>query len=296
MVDRENQHSIVTGGSSGIGKAIALQLAREGADVSILARGEARLQQAKEEIEQVRRSERQRVLALSVDVSDRVQVMETIGEAIAQLGPPAQLITSAGIAHPGHFQDLSAEVFEQAMAVNYFGTLYCIQAVLPFMEKQPVEKQPVEKQQIERPQVKKQQTKKQQTGQICLLSSGAALIGLYGYSAYGASKFAVRGLAESLRAELKPVGIQVSVAYPPDTETPQLAAESRTKPAATKEITATAKLWQADDVAQAILQGMARGRFELSLGLEIGVLTRLHSVISPVLNRYFDEIVARFPR
>ncbi|MGD1895428.1 MAG: SDR family oxidoreductase [Phormidesmis sp.] len=234
-------HSIITGGSSGIGKAIALNLARQGANVSILARGEERLLQAKAEIEQARKSAAQTVLALRVDVSDRAQVETTIEDAIDRLGPPAQLITCAGIAHPGHFQELPVEMFEKTMAVNYFGTLYAIRAVLPAM-------------------------KQQSSGQIGILSSGAGLIGLYGYSAYGSSKFAVRGLAESLRAELKPLGIQVSIAYPPDTNTPQLEVENKTKPAATKEITATAMLWQPEAVAQVILDGMAKGRFEQSPG------------------------------
>ena len=262
------RHSIVTGGSSGIGKAIALKLARQGDHVSILARDAGRLQQAKAEIEAVRRSDQQRVLGLSVDVSDRAAISESIEEAITTLGAPHRLITCAGVARPGRFQAMSAEIFEQAMSVNYFGTLYCIQAVVPYMLDQ-------------------------QSGQICLVSSGAAFIGLYGYSAYGASKFAVRGLAESLRAELKPEGIQVFVAYPPDTDTPQLREENKTKPAATKKITATAKLWQADDVADVILRGMEQGRFAISPGLEMGILSRFHSLISPLLNRYFDGIVAR---
>ncbi|MEO0645782.1 MAG: SDR family oxidoreductase [Cyanobacteria bacterium J06650_10] len=265
------RHSIITGGSSGIGKAIALELAREGSHVSIVARDEARLAVAKAEIEAARRFADQEVLALSVDVSDRAAVIQTMAAAIDQLGRPHQLITCAGVARPGHFQELSAEIFERAMSVNYFGTLYCIQAVLPSMQAV-------------------------QAGQICLVSSGAGLLGLYGYSAYGASKFAVRGLAESLRAELKPEGIQVAIAYPPDTDTPQLLAENKTKPAATKEITATAKLWQPEAVATVVLQGMEKGKFVISPGLEISVLTRLHSLILPLLNRYFDRIVSRYPR
>ena len=265
------KHSIVTGGSSGIGKAIALELARRGDHVSILARGQDRLEQAKGEIEAARRSDQQRVLAMRVDVSDRAAVMQVMEDAIAQLGSPQRLITCAGVARPGHFQAMSAEVFEQAMSINYFGTLHCVQAVLPFMQAE-------------------------HSGQICLVSSGAGLVGLYGYSAYGPSKFAVRGLAESLRAELKTEGVQVSVVYPPDTQTPQLVEENKTKPAATKKITATAKTWQAVDVARVTLSGMERGRFVISPGVEISLLVRLHSLILPLLNRYFDGIVAMSSR
>ena len=266
-VNTENQHAIITGGSSGIGKAIARQLAQQGAHISIIARGEARLNEAQAEIEQVRKSSAQKVLALTADVSDRSQAEQAIKTAIEQLGPPTLLVTSAGIAQPGYFQDIPIDVFEQTMAVNYFGTLYCIRAALPAMEQQ-------------------------RQGHVAIISSGAALVGLYGYSAYGPSKFAVRGLAETLRAELKPVGVKVAITYPPDTDTPQLIEENKTKPPATKKITATAKLWSADDVARVILKGMSQNRFEISPGIEIGILTRLHSLIAPLLNQYFDRIAA----
>ena len=87
------------------------------------------------------------------------------------------------------------DVHERTMQVNYFGSLYCVNAVLPYMTKA-------------------------QKGQIVLVSSGAGLVGLYGYTPYSPSKFALRGLAESMRQELKDQGIRVSIVYPPDTDTP----------------------------------------------------------------------------
>lgn len=264
-------HAIITGGSSGIGKAIALQLAQQGAHISIIARDPERLHQAKGELEQVCPHPHQRVLALSCDVSDRQQVDPVMEEAIATLGPPHYLITCAGIAYPDHFQDIPIDIFERTMAVNYFGTLYCIRAALPSMEQQG-------------------------SGQIAMISSAVGLIGLYGYSAYSPSKFALRGLAESLRGELKPLGIGVSIVYPTDTDTPQLAQENKTKPAATKEIADTANLWQPEDVARVVVRGLRRHQFEITPGLEMTLFNRLHSLVSPLLNRYFDGIIARHPR
>lgn len=271
QVKRMNGHAIITGGSSGIGRAIALGLARQGVCVSIIARNPQRLQHATAELEQAASHTDQRVLALSADVSDRHQVERAVQEAIAQLGPPEWLVTCAGIAIPGYFQDIPPDIFERSMAVNYFGTLYCIQAALPTMEAQ-------------------------KRGHIGIVSSGAGLLGLYGYSAYGPSKFALRGLAETLRAELKSIGIGVSILYPPDTDTPQLAMENQTKPPATQHITAAASLWQPDDVAQVMLDGMERGQFAITPGPEMAILHRLHSLLAPLLNRYFDQIVKRYPR
>jgi 3-dehydrosphinganine reductase len=104
-------------------------------------------------------------------------------------------------ARPGYFEEVPVAVFERTMAVNYFGTLYPLKAVVPAMVKRG-------------------------KGAVVLISSGAGLMGLFGYTPYSPTKFALRGLAESLRAELKPTGVHVMIVYPPDTDTPQLAARA----------------------------------------------------------------------
>lgn len=261
----EQQHVIITGGSSGIGKATAKQLASLGANISIIARSPAKLETAQAEIEKAALHPDQRVLTFAADVADRTQAERAIQAAIEQLGAPDLLIACAGIAHPGYFQDLAIEVFERTMAVNYFGSLYCIRAALPAMT----------------------------SGHIVLVSSGAGLIGIYGYTPYSPSKFALRGLAESLRGELKVSGIGLSIVYPPDTDTPQLAEENKTKPPETKAITATAETWSAEAVAQEIIKGVQKNQFMITPGLELTIVAKLHSLISPLLNRYFDRIVAK---
>jgi 3-dehydrosphinganine reductase len=265
------QHVIITGGSSGIGKALALKLIQSRANLSIIARTPSTLEATKTELEAARSHPKQQVLALSANVACMAEVTGAIESAIAQLGPPDLLITSAGMAQPGHFRDLPLSVFEQTMAINYFGTLYSIKAVLPAMEQR-------------------------RKGHIVLISSGAGLVGLYGYTPYSPSKFALRGLAESLRGELKEWGIDVAIAYPPDTDTPQLAAENLTKPLATQRITATAKTWTAEAVADAIVRGVEQKVFEITPGLEMTLLAKLHSAIAPGFRWYCDRIVGRVAR
>jgi len=262
------KHAIVTGGSSGIGKAIAKLIAADGANVSIIARNPEKLNSAQQEIAEVAIKPEQKILSLVADVAENEQVVKAINQAIASSGAPDLLITSAGIAIPDHFENLSLAVFEKTMQVNYFGSLFAIKAALPAMQDAG-------------------------KGKIVLISSGAGLVGLYGYTAYGSSKFALRGLAESLRGELKPQGIQVAIVYPPDTDTPQLAAENKTKPSATKAITATAKTWSAEAVAGEIITGLRNKQFAITPGLELTILNRFHSLISPILNRYFDGIVSK---
>ena len=97
------------------------------------------------------------------------------------------------------------------MDLNYFGTVNMVKALLPAM--------------LERG-----------SGHIVNISSVAAFLGVFGYSAYGASKYAVRGFSDVLRAEVKPLGVRVSVVFPPDMDTPGLANENKTKPFETHEI------------------------------------------------------------
>ncbi|MBE9048092.1 SDR family oxidoreductase [Pleurocapsales cyanobacterium LEGE 10410] len=260
------QHAIITGGSSGIGKAVAKLLARQGANLSLIARDRQKLQTAQQEIAAVTINSQQTICTIVADVANYQEITAAIQQAIAQLGTPKLLITSAGIAHPGYFTDIPLEVFERTMAVNYFGSLYSIRAALPAM---------IENQQ----------------GNIVLISSGAGLIGIYGYTAYCPSKFALRGLAESLRAELKPRNIRVTIVYPPDTDTPQLAAENKIKPPETQKITATANTWSPQAVAEQILRGIEQRQIAIAPGAELTILNRFHSLLTPVLNWYFDRLV-----
>jgi 3-dehydrosphinganine reductase len=262
------KHAMITGGSSGIGKAVAQLLASRGANISIIARDRDKLEKARQEIVNLALNSSQKILTFVADVAQPLKITVAIEKAISEQGTPDILITSAGIAIPGYFQDLTLETFEQTMRVNYFGSLYAVKAVLPAMAAA-------------------------QKGNIVLISSGAGLIGLYGYTAYSSSKFALRGFAESLRGELKPKGIKVSIVYPPDTDTPQLIAENQTKPPETKAITATAKTWSAEGVAQEIVKGINQQKFAISPGFEMTVLNRFHSLIAPLLNKYFDRLSSR---
>lgn len=263
-----NQHAIVTGGSSGIGKALVRLLIAQGANVTAIARERQKLEQMQQEIGLTMALSEQKLEIAVADVADSPGITQAIEQAISSLGTPSLLITSAGMVHPGYFEQLPLATFERTMAVNYFGSLYSIKAALPTMLAEG-------------------------QGQIVLISSGAGLLGIYGYSSYSPSKFALRGLAESLRGELKPHGIGITIVYPPDTDTPQLAAENKIKPPETKQITATAKTWSPEAVAEQILRGVARQQFAIAPGWELTIVNRWHSLLSPMLNWYFDRLVAR---
>jgi len=262
-------HALISGGSSGIGLALAKILINEGWNVTILARDKARLEEAAVNLNASRKAQSQRIIATSADVADPIALNRAVEDAVAQLGAPDLLVASAGIVIPETFANLAPDAFRQTMEVNYFGTVDLVRACLPSM-------------------------RANRKGQIVLVSSGAGLIGLYGYSAYAPSKFAVRGFGEALRSELKPEGISVSVVFPPDTDTPQLREEIRVRPAITSKIAGGAKVKSADDIARAILGGVRQGRFAIAPGFEMTMLARFAGLLSPILNKFsFDPLIAR---
>ncbi|HTX92678.1 MAG TPA: SDR family oxidoreductase [Anaerolineales bacterium] len=227
---------LVTGGSSGIGLAAAKLLSSAGANIWLAARRRELLAAAVKELESCRQDPSQKFGYTPADVSSPDQAGRVVEEATRALGAPDVLFNSAGITQPGYVEDLSLDVFEELMRVNYFGTVCVTKAALPAMLGRG-------------------------SGHIINISSMAGYLGVFGYSAYGATKFAVTGFSEVLRAELRPHGIRVSVAFPPDTDTPQLAYEEPFKPAETKAISGTAKALPAGSVARSILDQARKGHF-----------------------------------
>ncbi|CAM2910594.1 SDR family oxidoreductase [Rariglobus hedericola] len=269
-MELRNQHVFITGGSSGIGLSLARQAAAAGARLSLVGRDPAKLATAAAAV-RANTPTTPEVVVFPADVSSESAVLAALQAAEAVHGPVDILITSAGVARPGYFEEIPVSVFERTMAVNYFGTLYAIKAVVPGMRARG-------------------------RGAVVLVSSGAGLVGLFGYTPYAPSKFALRGLAEALRGELKPAGIAVTIVYPPDTDTPQLVEENLTKPPETKALTAGGGLWTADAVARVTLDAVRCGRFSVTPGFQLTVLSWLHSLIAPVLHWSFDRVATRARR
>lgn len=280
-----DRHVLITGGSSGIGEALALHLAREGANLTLLARGEARLTEVAAAAT-TRAAERRAsvagrpdapgdgagsVGATSCDVADRDAVVEAVRSAEAERGPVDVLVCSAGITLPGRFLDADDDTFRAMVEVDYFGTLWPIRAVAPSM--------------VERGQ-----------GSIVGVASAAALVGVYGYSAYGAAKFAVRGLLESLRTELAPHGVHVGCVYPPDVDTPMLAAEEPHKPPETKAISGAISPIPAERVARAIVRGVERREAEIFADAQTRALARTVALAPAAYRRLFDRRVRQVGR
>jgi 3-dehydrosphinganine reductase len=259
--------ALITGGSSGIGLAVARQLAQNGCHVWLVARREALLQTALQSLQAEAISQDQRFGFTPADLSDPAQAARVVGEMTGAIATPTLLVNSAGIVEPGCFTDLTLDDFHRQMEVNFYATLYVIKAALPGM--------------LER-----------RSGTIVNIASGASFAGLFGYTAYSASKFAVRGFSEALRSELKPQGIHVMLVYPPDTDTPQLAYDNGHKPPETKVLSATAKVRSTEEVASEILKGIQRHRMSVTPGFDTKLLSRLVGLLGDGIFPIIDYLIA----
>jgi len=260
----------IVGGSSGIGLAAGKLFAREGAHVFVFARRAAILEQAVRGISAEARSGTQRAASLPLDVKDRQQVIATMQEAVRTFGAPDVLIHSAGTSRPGYFEAIPYEHFEETFMVNVYGVWNTTSVLVPHM--------------------------KNRGGHIVNVSSVAGFIGLFGFTAYSASKFAVIGFSEALRSELKPYGIQVSVLCPPDTDTPLLHEADKTKPLETKAISGKAKRMQPEEVARSLIRGMRKNQFMIIPGFDSRWIYLAKRVVPSLVDFFVDRAVERAQR
>ena len=271
MKSFDNMKVFITGGSSGIGRATALQLAEKGADVYIAARGEERLKETLEALKRHAKRSSQNFGMVVVDIADKESVSAMVPQVLGGLNGLDLLINNAGITHPGYIQQIPDDVFEAMMRVNYFGTVNVTRAFLPhFME--------------------------QRSGHISCVSSLLGFLGIFGYSAYAASKFAITGFTDCLRQELLPYGVRVSVFYPPDTDTPQQHEENRIKPPETKAISGTVKMMTADIVATSYLEGISSGRYKIMSGFGTKFTDFMHRHFPAVVRWVIDGDLKRYQR
>ncbi len=251
-------HVIVTGGSSGIGLEVARLYAARGARLTLIARDAPRLEKAREELLSAAQISDADIHIAAVDVGHEADLSAAVAAAEAVLGPCDVLVTCAGIVEPGSFETLSSEAFAAQVTTNFMGTANAVRAVYKGM-------------------------KARGEGRIMMVSSGAALIGIYGYAAYCASKSALTGFAEALGMEAAGSGVHISICYPPDTITPQFERELLTRPREAKIVMGTVLPWTATAVAERIVRAIDGGRPRVYFGFSITGLGLFGSSIKPLL-------------
>ena len=254
---------MLTGGSSGIGLALAEIMIKDHYSVVIIARDEEKLEVAKRSLLSIA-PEGSSVMAIAADVTDEAQVIRAINKTLDTFGRIDWLVCSAGASYPGYFEDQTDTVFRKTFEVNFFGIVNTVRHVLPGM-------------------------KHRRQGNIVLISSGAAIFGIFGSASYSSSKFALSGFAEVLRSECKPFGIVVSLALPPDTDTPMYQRNKDLKPPETQVLMASAGTHSAQKVARSIYRGAQVGLFAISTGFRLNFLQRMKSLIYPLIFKWGDN-------
>jgi 3-dehydrosphinganine reductase len=264
-----NKNVLITGGSSGIGFALAKLFLQNDARVWIIARDENKLKNAVKELTQVHSL----CKYLVADVSNIDAVNKMFNNLQAETDKIDILINCAGVAYPGEFEQMELEKFHWLMDINFFGTVNVIKTCLPLL---------------------------QSGAHIINVSSMAGLLGVYGYTAYGASKFAVRGFSDALRSEFKLKNINLSIVYPPDTDTPQLEFENQFKPAITKEIAGSANPMSVSSVAQDIFKGIQKKNYIIVPGFENKMLyfasNFLGKWVYPIMDLTISNVVKKLNR
>ena len=206
--------------------------------------------------------------ALSADISDVDEATAVVRRVAAIVDSPSVIVNSAGIVFPGYVDEFDPTECRRQIEVNYLGAVYITQPALPAM--------------LER-----------RAGHIVNVCSVAGFLGVFGYTAYCGSKYALRGYSDVLRVELKPRGIHVSIVFPPDTETPQLANERATRPPEVDIILGRKVSTKSPEfVARAILDGVAHRRYIITPGLDTTVLYWLSGLAGPLQYRIMDRLVA----
>jgi short-subunit dehydrogenase len=232
-----NQVAVITGASSGIGRALAHVLAAEGAKVGLVARREAELAALAAEVA----AAGGKAAYAPADVSQREPTVAAIRQVAAQLGPVDLLIANAGVGAPTVVEPaFNVADVEKMFRVNVFGVVYAIEAVLPDM--------------LQRGK-----------GHLAAVSSMAAYRGLPGESAYCSSKAAVNTFMEGLRVQIRGRGVAVTTVCPGFVRTPMTEVNDFKMP----------WLLEADDAARRIVAALRRKRKVSNLPWQMALLMKV---------------------
>ncbi|MEH6592871.1 MAG: SDR family NAD(P)-dependent oxidoreductase [Halioglobus sp.] len=250
----------ITGGSSGIGLGLAHVYTQKGDDVVLIARDQEKLDIAVKSCESQSVNSSQVIAGVSLDITAYQGLPVAMEDIVARYGLPDLLVLCAGVAGNKTFLDTPTQEFDRIVNINLGGSREMARAVLPGMLQRG-------------------------SGQVAFVSSMAGLIGLYGYGAYSASKFAVTGLVQALRQELAGSGVSAHLICPPEVNTPMIAAESEDSVPQTRFLKDLIGTMEPEVAAQKIARGIEKHKAVIIPGVRAGVMVWM--------SRCFPELFAR---
>jgi len=236
--------AVVTGAGSGIGRALALQLAASGCSLALVDIDATSLEGTKKLL-----PETTSCITFPLDVSDRDAYQDFVQQVIAKYKQVDIVINNAGIIRLHSIEQGTYEDYEKTFAINLFGVLYGCKEFIPYLKQRP-------------------------KAWLSNISSIAGLAGVTNYSSYNTSKFAVRGLTESLRSELRTTNVNVSCVHPGGVRTNihKLGEFSEDSAKTAKSLDKMMDAMTAEKAADQILVGMAKGKRRILVGSDVKAL------------------------
>lgn len=260
----DNKVVIVTGASSGIGKALVVEFAFRGANVVAAARSEDKLRQLQHDLAEKGKE----ILTIVTDVSREEDCIQLIDRTIKHYGRLDVLINNAGISMRALFHEVHLDVLKKLMDVNFWGTVYCSRYAIDHLI--------------------------QSKGSLVGVSSVAGFIGLPGRSGYSASKFAMHGLLEVIRSENRKKGLHVLIACPGFTSTnirfTALGADGSPQGESPRD---EQKMMSPEKVAQKIADAVASRKKTLILTLEGKMVIHLKKIFPNFVEKIVYNHFAR---
>jgi NADP-dependent 3-hydroxy acid dehydrogenase YdfG len=260
----QNKVAIVTGASSGIGKAIAIELINRGIKVVLGARREEELRK----IADTNKNDGGEVIYCVVDVTDELQCKKLIETAIEQYGKLDILVCNAGISMRANFENVKMEVLHRLMNVNFWGAVYCTKYALPHLIASK--------------------------GSLIGVSSVAGVHGLPGRTGYSASKYALTGFLDTIRIENLKKGLHVMIAIPgftaSDIRFAALTADGSEQGYTPRN---EGKMMSAERAAKLIVNGIQRKKRYLYMDFEGKAVSFLKRFSIPLLDKIFYKTMAK---
>ncbi|WP_266204603.1 SDR family oxidoreductase [Pontibacter kalidii] len=260
----KNKVVLITGGTSGIGKALAFAFGREGAKVVVSGRKQQNLDQTSQELSAAGIDN----LAVNADVSMEEQCQRMVQETVDKYGRLDVLINNAGISMRALFEDLDLAVIRQVMDINFWGTVYSTKYALPYI--------------------------KQAKGSIVGISSIAGYRGLPARTGYSASKFAMHGFLETLRTELLHSGVHVLLACPGFTASnirnTALAANGQQQGETPRE---EEKMMSAEEVAERILKATMQRKRDLVMTTQGKLAVWVNKLFPSLADKLVYNVMAK---
>ena len=256
--------ALITGGSSGIGLAMAQEWGKKGCIVYITGRNKAKLEEAL----QILNKQQIEAFSIVADAASEEDNQRTINEIVARWGRLDVLICNAGISMRALFEEVELEVFKQVMDINFYGTIYSVKYALPHILKAK--------------------------GSIIGVSSINGRRGTPARSAYTASKYAMEGFFESLRTEVMHRGVKVLVVCPGFTATnirnTALTADGSQQGESPRD---EAKMMTAEEVAEKSFKALKKGKRDLVLTTEGKMAVWLNKFIPSVVDKLVYNKMAK---